>query len=270
MYRRSKAPQNQAVRRGATERGRRTIFSVTMLILLMIVTLIGLRLFGSAPTEPTQRIIPIPEPGEPGEPGDLDNAAAPTVGSVARATPDPSQPLIGIVSGHRGYDPGAICDDGLSEADVNYAIALEVVDLLQRRGLRVDLLNEFDDRLPDYEAAALVSIHADSCNIPGATGFKVARLTDSVIPEAGDRLVACLIQQYAVETGLPEHPASVTDGMTDYHAFNQISPFTPGAIIETGFLLDDQFLLVHKPKIVARGIAAGIICFLDGQPSQGE
>jgi hypothetical protein len=37
---------------------------------------------------------------------------------------------------------------------------------------------------------------------------------------------------------------------------------TPGAIIELGFLLDDRDLLENKPKILARGVAAGILCFL--------
>lgn len=81
---------------------------------------------------------------------------------------------MGIVSGHKGYDPGAVCPDGLTEAEVNYAIALEVTNLLARQGVQGDVLDEFDDRLTDYQADALVSIHADSCTIPGASGFKVA------------------------------------------------------------------------------------------------
>jgi N-acetylmuramoyl-L-alanine amidase len=174
-----------------------------------------------------------------------------------------NQPLVGIVSGHKGYDPGAVCPDGLTEAEINYRIALEVIDLLERQGVRADLLDEFDEHLQEYEANALVSIHSDSCSIPGATGFKAARVTDSAIPEAEDQLVACLNQNYIAYTGLPQHPASITDNMTDYHAFREIADHTPGAIIETGFMLEDRYLLENKPKIVARGIAAGILCFLD-------
>lgn len=178
-------------------------------------------------------------------------------------TRDPSRPLIGIVAGHAGYDPGAVCPDGLTEAEVNLSIATEVIRLLERRGLQADLLEEFDEQLDGYRAAALVSIHADSCNVPGATGFKVARVTESAIPVAEDRLVACLNQEYAAQTGLPQHPASITDSMTNYHAFREIDPLTPGAIIETGFLLDDRLLLTFRPKVVARGIAGGIVCFLE-------
>jgi N-acetylmuramoyl-L-alanine amidase len=157
-----------------------------------------------------------------------------------------------------------VCDDGLTEAEINYAVAQEVVNLLSRRGVDVvHLLEEFDSNLSGFRADALVSIHADSCNVPGASGFKVARVTDSAIPEAEDRLVACLNQEYGRYTGLPQHPASITDNMTDYHAFREIDSLTPGAIIEIGFLLDNRYLLESKPKIVARGIAAGILCFLE-------
>ncbi|MFQ5576247.1 MAG: N-acetylmuramoyl-L-alanine amidase [Anaerolineae bacterium] len=193
-------------------------------------------------------------------------SASPPGGPKAPPARNPNAPLIGIVAGHTGYDPGAVCPDGLTEAEVNQTVAREVMALLERKGIATDLLSEFDPRLPGYRADALVSIHADSCTIPGASGFKVARVTLSAIPQAEDRLVACLITEYTQATGLPEHPASITDGMTNYHAFSEITPDTPGAIIETGFMLEDRFLLESRPRQVARGIAAGIVCFLEGGP----
>lgn len=192
----------------------------------------------------------------------------PTVAVRPTPTRDMSKPLIGIVSGHAGYDPGAVCPDGLTEAEVNRTIALGVIELLESKGIETDLLDEFDSRLDGYRADALVSIHADSCNIPGASGFKVARVTLSAIPEAEDQLVNCLWAEYAKATGLPEHPASITDGMTDYHAFREIASTTPGAIIETGFMLDDRFTLEYRPKAVSRGIATGIICFLNAEANR--
>jgi N-acetylmuramoyl-L-alanine amidase len=53
--------------------------------------------------------------------------------------------------------------------------------------------------------------------------------------------------------------------MTRYHAYNEIDPNTPAAIIETGFLLDDRDLLVNHPEIVAQGIVDGIVCFVEHQ-----
>lgn len=172
---------------------------------------------------------------------------------------------VGIVAGHSGNDSGAVCPDGLSEVEINLAVAKEVVALLKRRGYQADLLQEFDGQLPGYKADALVSIHADSCKVPGASGFKVARVTESAVPEAEDRLVDCLYQAYQAYTGLSRHPNSITDNMTDYHAFWDIDKGTPGAIIELGFMLEDRALLVERPKVVARGVAAGIVCFLEGE-----
>jgi N-acetylmuramoyl-L-alanine amidase len=222
---------------------------------LLAAALISARLLTSAQEQRPATATPLP--GENGTPPVSDTL----VSSVEVAS---DAPHVGIVAGHAGYDPGAVCPDGLTEAEVNLVIAQEVQDLLIRKGYQVDLLEEFDDRLTGYRADALVSIHADSCDIPGATGFKVARVTDSAIPEAEDRLVACLYQEYEAATGLPRHPSSITDNMTNYHAFREIDQYTPGAIIEAGFLLDDRDLLVRRPKLAARGIAAGVVCFVEG------
>lgn len=171
---------------------------------------------------------------------------------------------IGIVAGHRGYDPGAVCSDGLTEAEVNFEIARRVVATLRNRGYVVDLLDEFDPRLSGYRALALVSIHADSCEFINqeATGFKVARVLDSKVPQAEDRLVACLRDRYAALTGLHFHANSITPDMTSYHGFYEIAPETPAAIIEVGFLYLDRPLLTQQPERVAQGIVEGIICFL--------
>jgi len=236
-------------------------YSFFMALLVLGAIVVGIQLFYSTEQpEPASTNIEISAP-------DINtfNAPqlAPTVGAIQiKQQASLPQYRVGIVSGHKGYDPGAVCDDGLTEATVNYNVAVEVVNLLSRKGIQTDLLDEFDDRLTGYQADALVSIHADSCNILGATGFKVARITDSAIPEAEDYLVGCLNQEYGRYTGLPQHYASITDNMTNYHAFREIDHQTPGAIIEMGFMLDDRYLLEQKPKILARGIAAGILCFL--------
>ncbi len=275
MQRLPQAKQNQAIRKNQVKPLKQSMFSISMVGFLILAILTGLKLFAfSGPDE--QSAIEIEPPAAPftASPDVLvtplpDISPQPVANPNPSPTPrrpftrDPNKPLVGIVSGHRGYDPGAVCSDGLAEVDVNYAIALEVVSLLERRGIQANLLDEYDDRLTEYEAQALVSIHADSCNISGASGFKVARVTDSAIPTAEDKLVECLNRKYGLYTGLAQHPASITDNMTNYHAFNEIASHTPGAIIETGFLLDDRYLLQRKPKIVARGIAAGIICFLE-------
>src|SRR3989304_338041 len=77
---------------------------------------------------------------------------------------------IGIVAGHSGanpdsgyVDPGAVCEDGLTELEVNQNIANLVVRSLQAAGYNAEPLEEWDPRLTGYRSVALVSIHADSC-----------------------------------------------------------------------------------------------------------
>jgi N-acetylmuramoyl-L-alanine amidase len=193
----------------------RSLFSFTMLALFTIGTLAGFQLFGAELVASPSVLVETQSPPEIQIKPVV--GTAPTVGAVkvsrVSTIDDPNAPLVGIVAGHKGYDPGAVCPDGLTEAEINYAVALEVTGLLERRGVRTDLLDEFDDRLTEYEADALVSIHSDSC-IPGLSGFKVARVTESEIPEAEDLLVTCLNEEYGTYTGLTQHPASITDNMT--------------------------------------------------------
>lgn len=183
-------------------------------------------------------------------------------------TPLPGTPEvlpIGIVAGHWGYDSGAVCDGWLREVDVNLAVARRVVAALEAAGYPTDLLEEFDPRREGYRARALVSIHADACLYPEASGFKVARVEESAIPLVEDRLVACLTRRYGARTGLPFHGGSITPDMTHYHIFYDIDPLTPAAIIEIGFLLADREILLHRQDLVAQGIVEGILCFLRGE-----
>jgi len=163
-----------------------------------------------------------------------------------------------------------MCPNGLTEVDINLDVAQRVVYILQALGYQADLLAEFDPRLEDYRADALVSIHADSCvdypnATPPASGFKVASVEDSMVPEEEERMVACLAQCYAARTGMYFHANSITYDMTRYHTFYEIDDQTPGAIIETGFMLNDRYILTQRADLVAQGIVDGLICFIEGE-----
>lgn len=195
------------------------------------------------------------------------NAPTPTA-TVAPAPSlivTPHTPRIGVIAGHSGSDSGAICADGLQEVDVNRDIARRVVALLTQRGWVVDLLDEFDVRLNGYQADALLSIHADSCNVPGKTGFKVTRAEAGFQPPSADALVDCLTRYYAARTALAFDPYTITYDMTRYHAYYEIDRNTPAAIIEAGFLLDDRDLLTQRSDVVALGIVDGMVCFIEGE-----
>jgi N-acetylmuramoyl-L-alanine amidase len=192
--------------------------------------------------------------------------------STAQAVaPAPDSPRIGIVAGHWGSnDTGAVCPDGLTEVEINLDVADRVVYILQALGYQADLLAEFDPRLEGYQADALVSIHADSCEAfpnadPPASGFKVASVENSYVPEIEDQLVACIAQCYAARTGMYFHANSITYDMTRYHTFYEIDDQTPGAIIETGFMYNDRTMLTQRPDLVAQGIVDGIICFIEDE-----
>ena len=187
------------------------------------------------------------------------------------------QVRIGIVSGHwgNGDDAGAVCPDGTNEHDVNLAVASLVRQMLEARGYQVDLLQEFDPRLEGYQAALLLSIHSDTCDVidSQATGFKVAASTYSVDRNQANRLTACLHDRYATVTGLRYHPGSITVDMTDYHAFSVTDPATTAAVLETGFLNLDRQVLVGRPDLVADGVVSGILCFVNiesVQPTPGS
>ncbi len=171
---------------------------------------------------------------------------------------------VAIIAGHRGYDTGAVCDDGLMEVQITEPVANRVAKLLQKQGAQVQILDEYDKRLAGLEVDALVSIHADSCI--ALSGYKVAGAAETVLVEEDNRLEFCIEEKYGEATGLPLHPTTVTKDMTGYHAFQRVADTTPGAIIEIGFLGGDRDILVNGQAKLAQGIADGIVCYLETRP----
>jgi N-acetylmuramoyl-L-alanine amidase len=182
---------------------------------------------------------------------------------IPTPTPRP-RPRIGIVAGHWGNDTGAICDDGLTEEQINLTVATLTKQNLVNAGFDVDLLEEFDERLDGYRALALVSIHADSCEYINdlATGFKVASALSTTNTERANRLTSCLKARYQTRTSMSYHSTSITPDMTSYHAFGEIDRETTAAIIETGFMNLDRQILTQAPELIAQGIAEGVLCFI--------
>jgi N-acetylmuramoyl-L-alanine amidase len=186
------------------------------------------------------------------------------VPATQRMQQSPRPKLVGLIAGHRGNDSGTECDDGLTEAAVNSALADRVAERLTAEGIPTETLDEFDPRLESYSASALVSIHADSCDYVNelATGFKISGspITDS------SSLSICMEQEYREATGLEYHPDSITPHMTDYHAFRKIAPGTTAIIIEAGFLNLDREILTAGSDAVVTGLTNGIICYMAQLP----
>jgi N-acetylmuramoyl-L-alanine amidase len=203
---------------------------------------------------------PVPTPTPAPEP-------TATLAPTPTANPADTRRRVGIIAGHSQNDSGAVCEDtGLQEVQVTEEVARLLAERLTHAGLHVDVLAEFDPALTLYKANVLVSIHVDSClDWEGLTGFKVARSSQSLIPETEDLLVACLNERYGDVTGLPRHDTSITPNMTSYHAFRKIASDTPAAIIELGFLYKDRPILTGGRARLARGLSESILCFLDTQ-----
>ena len=206
-------------------------------------------------------------------PGNLSERFAQVLAFQATETaafPTPTarpRPLIGVVVGHWDditNDPGAVCSDGLTELEVNQAIAARVKQNLVDQGFDVDLLREFDQKLQAYKSLALISIHADSCQFINdeATGFKIAAALSNQYPERAARLTACIKDRYAKATGLALHPSTVTNDMSSYHAFDEVDDNTNAVIIEVGFLNLDRQILTKGQDQIAKGISDGILCYI--------
>lgn len=197
-------------------------------------------------------------------------ATATNQGIMVQATALPVTPnwlkRVGIISGHRGpeNDPGAVCPDGLTESEINLAVAQRVVRNLQSRGYTVDLLDEFDPRLADYTAEMLLSIHANTCQDYGelVTGYLIST-ADSRAGSGNDQLLVECVAEYYEESSQLARRYGLTRDVTDYHVFREIHPRTPGAILELGFMLADRQILTEQPDLLADGITKGILCYLE-------
>lgn len=178
-----------------------------------------------------------------------------------RLAQSPGPRRIGIIAGHKGFDSGAVCADGLTEAAINADLANKLMANLQARGVRAEILDEFDARLTGYSATALISIHADSCQYVNdlATGFKISgsSFTDST------QLSICMEQAYSAATQLDYHANTITADMANYHAFREIALGTPAIIIEVGFMYLDRDLLTNNTDPVVTGLINGVTCFLE-------
>jgi N-acetylmuramoyl-L-alanine amidase len=69
-------------------------------------------------------------------------------------------------------------------------------------------------------------------------------------------------QEYGRVTQMPYHPHTITEHMTDYHAFRELPPGVPAIIIEVGFLNLDREILTARSDVPAAGVYSGLQCYL--------
>ncbi len=158
---------------------------------------------------------------------------------------------------------------GFTETEVNEAIAKATSEILMEKGIAVDLLPTTVP--PDYWADVFVAIHADGSTDTSKRGFKVANPRRDFSGGA-EELKNMIEDSYKKSTGFEVDP-NITRNMTGYYAFawwryeHAIHPMTTAVIVETGFLTNskDRKIIVNNPEISARGIADGILNYLENK-----
>lgn len=170
---------------------------------------------------------------------------------------------IGILIGHKGQDNGEVCENGLTELEVNSNVATYLQEALIGMGFEAELLDETDPRLVGYQAKLLIALHCNSCEYinDNATGFKFAIAPTDVRTIDREDLTRCLSENYANRTGLKYHYQTTTTEVRNYPAFDQLDPLTAAMIFELGYLNIDQGILVNQPQLLAEGIASGLQCY---------
>ncbi len=152
------------------------------------------------------------------------------------------------------------------EISITREVAKELLKILEQEGFSVDLLSA---TVPEgYLADAFLSLHLDWNKNQNVRGFKVS---GSAFDSSGkSQRLAELIKFFYEKITLLPWNNYITPNMRYYYAFNyksfkhSISPETPAAIIELGFLTnkeDYEFLKDH-PQKAAQALAKGLIAFI--------
>jgi N-acetylmuramoyl-L-alanine amidase len=212
-------------------------------------------------------------------------AGADTVTTQPIITPvAPKVTKIGLQAGHWKNDElpselkklrlygGGSDVSGVLEWKINLAIAEKTAKILREMGYVVDVLPATIPQ--DYSADVFVAIHADGNDDPTVSGYRAAA-SDFDKSGRAEILSRSVNLAYATITGMIAHP-NIETNMTEYYAFNyvkfhhSIDPKTPAILIETGFLtnVQDRRILVGKQDLLAKGIAQGVIDFVESQNKQ--
>ncbi len=190
---------------------------------------------------------------------DTDNPGGPQTGP---------KKIIGIVPGHYGFDTGYQCGaefNFVKENDVNLRLAVMVRDYLENKGYSVDFMHEFDPSLSDYTGLALVSIHTSGCDTSDAnrSGFYITTGGQNKYPSESKRLNDCLTYHYSQNSGLDYLGENYSTDQENLYAFENVNDYTTISVIDAGYLGNDYRTISERTENLAKGIADGIICYVE-------
>ena len=202
-------------------------------------------------------------------------ASGVTVSTHAAPVTQPSEPVdpqdftIIIDPGHGGDRPGA-CYEDIMEKDIDLAISLKLVTILQNCGYQVIMTRSTDVEVGLYERADLanaagadvfVSIHANAAeNRPDYQGIYTYYHPSS---NRGARLAQ------AIQTPLCQITGAVDRGIKDADFVVLRETEMCAVLVETGFMTNHEELMNLNEdsyqQLVAQGIARGIIDYLNAE-----
>ncbi len=169
--------------------------------------------------------------------------------------------------GHGGRDAGAAPNGAPSEKDIVLDIALQVDQMLRRRGLQVLVTRQTDEFISlsgraaianEDHATLFVSIHANSCPREEVSGFEIYYAGDGRERESVQ--AANFLQQ-----SFRKATAARDRGIRKQNYAVLAWTRCPSVLIEVGYLTNarEARLLSRRSyqRKVAEGIAAGIIAY---------
>lgn len=189
-------------------------------------------------------------------------------GEVDLAARNNQKKIIGILPGHYGFDSGYQCGpeyNFVKESDVNLRLGIMVRDYLEAQGYTVDFLHEYDPELSNYTALALVSIHANPCDSDDSslTGFNITTGGQNTYPSESKRLNDCLAYHYGQNSELNYLGENYDPEEEFLNSFDAVNNYTTISVIHTGYLGNDYRTISEKTNSLAKGIADGIICYVE-------
>jgi N-acetylmuramoyl-L-alanine amidase len=158
---------------------------------------------------------------------------------------------------------------GHTEVEVNETIAHETKKLLEEKGIIVEILPA---TIPEkYYADAFVAIHADGSESYLTSGYKSSAPWRDFSAKSS-KLNEYIKTSYGEVTEM-DWDDNITRNMRGYYAFSfwrythAVHPMTPSVILETGFLTNynDRQIIVEQPELSAKGLADGIVRFLESE-----
>ncbi len=157
----------------------------------------------------------------------------------------------------------------ITEVEINIAVAKMLRDMLEARGIIVDMLPATVPK--NYNADVFISIHADASLDKKRRGYKSAYFTP--VRNNKDKLLKAKIDEsYFYFMGLPDDDANVSGAMLEYYSFNKnrfkhaISKKTAGIIVEIGYISNSRDLqLIKDPVNPAYALKVGIVKYLKAQ-----